>query len=236
VRASIFGTRKTSSLHPFVCTEPLPGPALVNVTGGRPDEEDHLTHLREAEIAAFLDEGLEAAERHRVEAHIDICEECRAELVDIGRAMELRGKRATRVATLMARRWWIPAAAAAGIVAILVVPRLATPPSVALDSTRAPRIADGEGQRRIDLISPADDATMPSARMVFTWHAVRADVYRVSLLTASGDSIWTKETTDTTASVPTNVTLSPGPYFWRVDAVANGIVATTRVHRLNVAR
>lgn len=196
-----------------------------------------MTHLREAELAAFLDGGLAAAQRERVEAHIDICDGCRAELVDIGRAIERRGVRAKGTATPLSRRWWIPAAAAAGIMAVLIVPRLAMRPRVAADPTRAVRVADGEGQRRIDLIAPADDVTVPAAQLVFTWHAVPADVYRVSLLTGSGDSIWAKETTDTTAGLPATVTLSPGgAYFWRVDAVANGIVATTRVHRVNVAR
>ena len=210
-------------------------------TGGRPDEEegegDRLTHLREAELAAFLDGGLVAAERERVEAHIDICDACRAELVDIGRAIERRGVRVSTTVTPLARRWWIPAAAAAGIMAIFMVPRLATRQRATADQTRATRVADGEGQRRIDLIAPTDDVTVPAAQMVFTWHAVQADVYRISLLTESGDSIWAKETTDTIASLPASVALSPGGvYFWRVDAVANGIVATTRAHRVNVTR
>ena len=195
-----------------------------------------MTHLREIELAAFLDGGLGAAARHRVEAHIDICEVCRAELVDVGRAIEGRGKHAARVAKPLARRWWVPAAAAAGIAAILLVPRLATRPGATLEQTRASRVTDGEGQRRIDLIAPLDDVTVTAAQMVFTWHAVSADVYRVSLINESGDSIWATETTDTVVSVPANV-LSPGSsYFWRVDAVANGIEATTRAHRVNVSR
>jgi hypothetical protein len=96
---------------------------------------------------------------------------------------------------------------------------------------------DGEGQRRIEVISPADNATIVAAPMTFTWHAATADVYRISLLTEAGDSIWAKETTDTTATVPTTVSLSPGrAYFWRVDAIANGIVATTPAHRVQVSR
>jgi hypothetical protein len=210
----------------------------VSETGGRPhEEEDRLTHLREAELAAFLEGGLAAAERGRVEAHIDICDACRAELVDIGRAIERQGSRTSGGVTPLTRRWWVPAAAAAGIVAILIVPRLATRPRATIDQARVSRIADAEGQRRIDLIAPLDDVTIAAAEMVFTWHPVAADLYRISLLTESGDSIWAKETTDTSASLPTTVTLSPGgAYFWRVDAVANGIVATTRIHRVNVAR
>lgn len=88
----------------------------MSESGGRPDEADRLAHLRDDELAAFLDGRLSTAERSRVEAHIDICNTCRAELVDVGRAVGQRGVGA-RVATPLSRRWWIPAAAAAGIFA-----------------------------------------------------------------------------------------------------------------------
>jgi len=229
--------RKAARFHPFVCTESHPARVLVTDTSGRPDEEDHVTHLREAELAAFLDGGLMGAQRRRVQAHIDICETCRAELVDVGRATERRGALAKRVVSPLSRRWWIPAVAAAGIAAVLVIPRLATRPGATPEQTRAPRITDAEGQRRIEPIAPLDDVTVPATEMVFSWHAVPADVYRISLLTTSGDSIWGTETSDTIATVPGSVSVKPGgSYFWRVDAVANGIVATTRGHRVNVAR
>jgi Putative zinc-finger len=208
----------------------------VNESGGRADEADRLAHLRDDELAEFLDGRLSAAERRRVEAHIDICNTCRAELVDVGRAIGQRGADA-RVATPLSRRWWIPAAAAAGIMAILLVPRLSTRSRATSDETRATRVADAEGQRRMDLVSPLDDATVRAAQLAFTWHAVPADVYRFSLLTQSGDSVWAKETTDTSVVVPATVGVRAGAaYFWRVDAIANGIVATTGVHRVQVSR
>lgn len=200
-----------------------------------------MAHLRESELAAFLDGGLTAVERERVEAHIDICDACRAELVDIGRAIEPRAAAVrgatTRATTPSSRRWWIPAAAAAGIAAILLVPRLATRQGATDVQTRAARVADSEGQPRINLVSPADDLTTPAGRIVFTWHAIAADAYRISVLTESGDPIWSKETTDTSIVLPPAVGLQSGAaYFWHVDAIANGIVATTGVHRVQVAR
>jgi predicted anti-sigma-YlaC factor YlaD len=196
-----------------------------------------LAHLRDGELAAFLDGGLSSSERHRVEAHIDICDMCRAELVQVGRAVERPGKQGGGATGPLLRRWWIPAAAAAGIVAILIVPRFTTRPPATDGQTRAARVADGEGRRRIDVISPADDVTVPAAHMTFAWHAINADIYRIKLLTESGDSIWAKETTDTTVVVPATVSLSPGrAYFWKVDAVATGIVATMRPYRVQVSR
>ena len=209
----------------------------MSENGGALGEEDRSAHLREDELAAFLDGGLSDRERSRVEAHIDICEPCRAELVSVGRAIGGGGRSARgRAPTPFARRWWIATAAAAGIMAILLVPRLATRPRAAEDQMRVRLVPEGEGQRRIDLIAPADDVIVPAAQIAFTWHAVQADVYRIRLLSQSGDSIWAKETTDTSVVLPTTADVHPGEaYCWRVDAVANGIVATG-VHRIQVAR
>lgn len=206
-------------------------------TGARPDDEDRLAHLSERELAAFLDGGLTPPERHRVVAHIDLCVACRGELVDVGRAIKPRGVRTRGATVSLWRRSWIPAAAAAGIAAILLATRLTTHPPPMDGRTRAPRIAESEGERLIDPISPANDSTVPAARIVFMWHAVPVDVYRFSLLSKSGDPIWEKETTDTSTTLPATVSLTSGrAYFWRVDAVTNGIVATTRVQRLQVSR
>lgn len=209
----------------------------MSETGGRAGDDDRLAHLREGELAAFLDGGLTAVERERVESHIDICDACRAELVDIGRAVGHRGVPVKGAPTPLRRRWWVPAAAAAGIVAVLLLPRVVIRQQTTTEQTHTPRLVDGEGQGRIDFISPADDVTVSAARMVFTWHPVVSDAYRISLSTESGDSVWAKETADTTAHVPSTVSLTPGgSYFWRVDALANGIAATTRTHRVNVSR
>jgi hypothetical protein len=208
----------------------------VRETAERPDEEDRVPHLNESELAAFLDGGLTPRQRRRVEAHIDICDACRGELVEIGRATARRGVPARVATAALSRRWWIPAVAAAGMVGVMLVPRLTSRPLSTGAEASAPRVGDGEGQRRIDLIAPPDDITVPVAPIVFIWRAVEADVYRLSLLSENGEPIWAKETTDTTATLPATVTLNPGrAYFWRVDAVANGIVATTRPHRVHVS-
>ena len=196
-----------------------------------------MRHLREAEAAAFLDGGLTATGRRRVQAHIDICDACRAELVDVSRVTERRRRLLSGATLPRPRRWWISAAAAAGIVALVLVPRRSTRPPTTLEQTRASRVADADGQRRIDVIAPSDDSTVSGAPLVFSWRAVPADVYKFSLMTESGDSIWAKETTDTFVTVPANAGMRPGSsYFWRVDGIANGIVAKTRPYRINVAR
>jgi Putative zinc-finger len=207
----------------------------VSDTAIGPGEEGRLAHLRESELAAFLDGGLTNEERRRVEEHIDVCDVCRAELVDVGRAVQSR-RAPGRAGVPLTRRWWLPAAVAAGIVAVLLGPRLATRPRPATEP-RVTRVTDGEGSGRIEVVSPVDDATLPAAHVAFAWHAVSTDLYRFSLLSESGDSLWTTETEDTNVVVPRTIQLEPGQaYFWSVDAVANGIVAKTGAHRVQIAR
>jgi len=196
-----------------------------------------LRHLRATEAAAFLDGGLADAGRRRVQAHIDICDACRAELVDVGRATERRGRLSSRAASLRFGRWWVSAAAAAGIVALILIPSRSSRRPTALEQTRASRVADADGQRRIEVIAPSDDGTVTTTPVVFRWHAVPADVYKFSLLTESGDSVWAQATTDTVITLPPDAGVRSGnSYFWRVDAIANGIVGKTRPYRINFPR
>jgi hypothetical protein len=59
----------------------------------------------------------------------------------------------------------------------------------------------------------------------------------LSLLTENGDPVWTSETGDTTVALPDSVRLQASQaYFWRVEAIGNGIAATTGVHRLQIPR
>jgi hypothetical protein len=118
---------------------------------------------------------------------------------------------------------------------MLVLPRLSTTPAPSDDRVRAAPFG-GEGLRQIDVVSPADDVTIPGGPVVLTWHAVQADIYRVSLLDESGKPLWTRETPDSSVTLPGNAGIRPGQaYFWRVEAIASGISATTRVHRLRIA-
>ena len=52
--------------------------------------------------------------------------------------------------------------------------------------------------------------TVPAPRH-FTWRSANADVYRIYVLTESGDPVWTTETTDTTIALPDSVSLQSGP-------------------------
>ena len=195
---------------------------------------DRTGHLGASELGAFLDGNLEPAERRRIEIHLDACAECRREMVAI-RQITSPYRKTPLGRIRRARRWWVPAALAAALGGLVLLPRVVTrrPPAAPV---RAAPGADGEGTRRIGTVTPADDATVDPDRIVFTWHSAGTDLYRVSLLTETAGRVWTGETGDTTLVLPDSVPVQRGqPYFWRVEAVGIGITATTGVHQVRIA-
>ena len=201
---------------------------------GRPTETAGLLHLSDAELAGFLDHELSADERRRVETHIDACAACRHEVVALLPITHPGESRDTRTVH-RPRRWWIPAAAAV-VIAAVALPRLTRTAPDADVPQRARPVTETGGRSHLAIVAPADDATV-SGRIVLTWRSTNADVYRVILLTKSGAPVWTTETGDTSVALPDAIALQAGqPYFWRVDAIGNGIAATTGSHRLQIPR
>jgi hypothetical protein len=85
-----------------------------------------------------------------------------------------------------------------------------------------------EGRIQIQAFEPAGTAVAAKQPIVFTWRAVGADLYRLTILTDSGEPIWSQETADTSLMIPDRTSLASGvTYFWRVDAVGGSIVAST---------
>jgi hypothetical protein len=204
------------------------------VTGptGRPTETNELAHLSDAELAGYLDQDLTLDERRRVETHLDVCARCRGEAVALSRiALPVSTTATQRPAR---RRWpWLSAAAAAIVVGVLL-PRLTSHSPSPDGVQRARRVTDAGGRSRLTLVSPANDLTVQTP-VTFTWSSANADVYRIYVFTNTGDAVWIRETADTTISLPDSIALQSGvTYFWRVDAIANGITATTDPYRMQV--
>ena len=188
-----------------------------------------LKHLTEHQVAGFLDHALPPDERRLVEEHLEACPDCRRQVLTIHRMLADLPNGAGRPRW---RRWWIPAAVAAGVALLFIVPgQLRTPGSPA--AVRAPAV-DGERQATITIVAPADDV-ITKTPVVFTWRPVSADLYRVSVLADDGQPIWSGQAADTSLALPAGVGLAPGrAYFWRVDAIANGLVASSGAHRLTI--
>jgi hypothetical protein len=190
-------------------------------------------HLNANDLAGYLERQLDSAQQQRIVAHLDGCAVCREELAQVARLVDAIGGAGPAPATARApasRPLWMRLALGSAIAAGLgfVVFRALGPvesvPVVA--PVRAP--ATGEGLGRIEVLFPSDSPGIGSDSLVFRWRSVGADVYRFALLSESGEELWTGETQDTAISLPPSLVLTPGGgYWWRVDAVADGITAST---------
>jgi hypothetical protein len=120
--------------------------------------------------------------------------------------------------------------AAAGIAVVILLPG-APQQTRTVRSTQA---IDRSGQ--VLPVRPSDGDTIASAQAAFVWHPDGADLYHFSLLAEDGAPVWDAETADTTMVLPAGITLRAGSaYFWRVDAIADGIAASSGSHRFVVA-
>jgi hypothetical protein len=201
-------------------------------------------HPRESVLAAYLDRDLSDAERSEVDAHLDRCAECRRALAETIEVLETSGVDA-RVARHPSsrgrgRRWiWLGAglALAASVAGVFVVRQ---PGGLAGDidaRTRdaAPSTLD-ERTPQLAAVAPANGSAGSEQHPTFTWRSADADRYSFRLLADDGMPVWVRETTDTVLTLPADVRLERGrSYFWRVDALSAGIVASTRAQRFTVS-
>jgi hypothetical protein len=191
-------------------------------------------HLSDIELAGFVDNRLNPAARRLAVAHLDSCAECRAELIATAELVSRHHSPAVTRST----RWAVAAglAMAAGLAGIFLYrgPLGLDAPAT---TVRTPVVSSADAQPRISTVNPRDGATLQTAEHRFTWHAYEADNYRFLLLGEDGTPLWTADTHDTSIVLPAEVPLTGGrTYFWRVDAHADGITASTGTMRLQVAR
>jgi hypothetical protein len=188
-------------------------------------------HLRTEDVAAYLNGALSAEERHVVEDHLSICRSCRVEVT--------RARRLLRTSPESRRRWVTaaPALAAAAVVAfILLLPKETT--RIEQQDERSLR-GRTETIQVIDVIRPADGATLRSGDVMLAWHAQPNEpLYRVSLTDGGGQQVWSADTRDTTLTVPRDVRLTAGTqYLWYIDALdARGRSVTSGMLRFSIAR
>jgi anti-sigma factor RsiW len=207
-------------------------------------------HLSDSELAGFVDNRLDQAARHLAMAHLDACAECRAELIAItnlargaavSSSQRLTGSSSHRliVSSWRRGRGLVVAsvgALAAGLAGIMLY-RGTVDPGEPADTVRAPVIASTESPR-IVAVAPRDGASLQrQADRVFTWQSYDSDNYRFVILQEDGTPLWSLDTHDTSLVLPADVSLRPGgTYFWRVDAHADGITASSGTMRLQVPR
>jgi hypothetical protein len=200
-------------------------------------------HPSDSVLAAYLDRELADDERSPVEAHLDRCGECRRALAETVGVLEMSGAGARPVAHPSIRgrdrRWvWLGAVALAASVTTVVV--LRRPDGLAGDIDARTRDAGAttlaERIPQLGAVAPTDGSVGVGDHPTFTWRTADADRYSFRLLAEDGVPVWSRETTDTTLTLPSNVRLERGrSYFWRVDALGAGIAAITPAQRFTVS-
>jgi hypothetical protein len=191
-------------------------------TGGFSSE-----HRSPEEIAAYLCDELPAADRERFQAHLAACRSCRWEVTSAQRLTRAKPRETGRNIAL---------AAAVLLVAVLLTRGMG-------DRGGGPQ---GDAQRRsteragsvqtIDVVSPGDGGTATSSPVVFAWRGRPGSfMYRLTLSTDDGRTLWTGETRDSSIALPSSVVLDRGRrYFWYVDALGSDARSSTSgVHRFS---
>jgi hypothetical protein len=176
-------------------------------------------HLDAMDIAAFANNTLDAPTRGRVVEHLNVCRECRNEVMD-----------ASRIAsTLAARgRWWTPVtgfAIAAALLLVVLLPKAGRrAPSEPLNRAPSPAVPVLRGGTAAGDTAGAPTPVTPrevvdrADRLV--WSAVAGALrYRVRLYDDNSNVLWSSTTEDTVALLPDSVRLRPRlTYFWKVEA------------------
>lgn len=207
-----------------------------------------IEHLSDGDIAGYLDQHLPPEDRARVEAHLDACSQCRTALIDVQRlsdsyapgetgatASSARHAPAPVIRIIPRRRWGRrvagAVAVAAGLTVVAIVRRDPEVASAVRSEAALPAAAT------VVALSPEDGARVGEAHPVFRWRAPGHALFRFVLLDSTGAPVWVEETTDSALTLSPEVILRPGEsYFWRVDAIADGIAGSTTANRFNVVR
>jgi hypothetical protein len=190
-------------------------------------------HLDDGVLAGFLDGDLAADERERAVAHLDVCPECREELRTVSALAQSYVESAPTAKPSRARTKWLLAAPAlaASIAAVFLLRPVQRQPVVD-GSQRVRAIPEGTGQ--IPVVSPSGRDASRST-IAFVWRSASVDMYTFTLLSESGAVLFRRETSDTTMAWPRDVQPALGAvYFWRVDGIAGGVIASTGAKRLRL--
>jgi hypothetical protein len=170
-------------------------------------------HLNVDQLAAHLDRRLRGTERDAVVAHLVECAECRLEYVHAGEV--LAGTRTRRIGV---RSVGIVAAA---VLVIAVLPRAFSERDARMaERASTQRVATPDISTPIRLAVPADGERLTGNEVRLAWHPDGSDaLYRVTVQTADGSTVWKTSLTDTTVTLPPSVHLIAGAtYYWLVDA------------------
>jgi hypothetical protein len=187
-------------------------------------------HLSPEELGAYLSNSLSDADRAPIERHLVACDECRSELIEGQRAI------ASASSAKPARRSGIYAIglAAAAVIAFAFWPRA----DVTRDQATIERNTNPSDAATVTIVSPGPSAEIANDSAAFVWRHNDGSSYKVTVTDAAGHPLWSETTADTTAVLPSSISLSRGQqFFWYVDALkSDGSSVTSGVNSFRTAR
>lgn len=168
-------------------------------------------------LAVLIEQGASLADRPGLVEHLAACEDCRQLVGALGRMNDAGlvpvpdELFATAVAVTgagrpaLARRWQMAAAAACLIIGVGLWRGVVSPSNTDTGATAVssspPTVDAMRGTGPLEpprLLEPPADGTVGGAPIVFRWTPVdRAVQYRVQLLSADGDIVWSETTSET---------------------------------------
>ena len=204
-------------------------------------------HLNESDIAGFLDGDCSRSEMSRIETHLEECAQCRRAIVDVKRiASEFNTVNKpsavppayVRRSTIHAKRLWlVTATALAASLALVILNSDNKSASVISSPVRTGDPIELSSRPMLEVNGPADDAEVSADSILFRWRSRNATLYRVHIQDETGNPVLTRETPDTYLALAVTAPLATGHrYFWRVDAISDGVAASSTVRKFRVVR
>ena len=200
-------------------------------------------HLSDSEISGFLDRDLSAEERSSVETHLESCRSCRAAILEVSRLAESyqiasADSEAVIPAASRRRTRRLQAGVAIAAAAALAIVWLGSGRGgTQTASMRGATTIAADRRPGIDVISPAEDVLASRNGLRFVWKSAGTGLYQFALLDETGKTVVELEVSDTVLVLPSEIRVEPGHlYFWRVDAMADGIAASSEARKLRLGR
>jgi predicted anti-sigma-YlaC factor YlaD len=174
-------------------------------------------------IASYLDRRMSDFDRERFENHLAECPDCRQAVIEAERLLK-RVRPSWRANTIV------------GLIAaafILVAVDLKVQHKSDLSAPRTVRAIDAG----LTAYGPSGEVTRSGLR--FVWSPLAGAIsYKILLVDATSQPVWSATPTDTSMALPATVVLRPGEtYLWAVDALAaDGTTHSTGLREFRVNR
>jgi hypothetical protein len=182
-------------------------------------------HLTPGDVARFVEKRATADERRTIERHLNECDACRTEIIQVARFARGGGAR---------RRVFVavPVAAAAALLVWVAV----GPSAGGVDPNRLR--AGSEGLQRIEAVTPVDERVVRTDTVSFLWRSAGPGAqYSINITDTRGDPVSQALVADSVFVITIDALRGHGAvFFWYVDAVLpDGSTASTRVRRFSLS-